>query len=191
MSNNDDKKMSKPEYFDLRERRLKLVYKILYVVVAIWIAILLSISQNTLEKSVIPVYAFMLSASSMIIIQVIKYAILEFRCMKIIGHLSDDLIRQTENRYENIWISFSLILSLCGLALFFHYKFVELASINVFMAIFSVCIGYYTVVSIVKLFKNDYSNKTVSILDGVGIVIGSVATYSLCAATCLIMDSAV
>ena len=78
MSNNEDKRLTKPEYFDLRERRLKLVYKILYAVVAIWIAVLLSVAQNTLEKSVIPIYSFMLSASSMVIIQIIKYAIMEF-----------------------------------------------------------------------------------------------------------------
>ncbi len=39
MNNNDDKRLSRSDYFDLREKRLKLVYKILYAVVAIWIAI--------------------------------------------------------------------------------------------------------------------------------------------------------
>lgn len=67
MSNNEDRKLTKTEYFDLRERRLKLVYKILYVVVAIWIAVLLSVAQNTLEKTVVPIYSFMLSASSMVL----------------------------------------------------------------------------------------------------------------------------
>ena len=33
MNNNDENKISKVEYFELREKRLKLVYKILYVVV--------------------------------------------------------------------------------------------------------------------------------------------------------------
>ena len=37
MSNNDEKKPGKIEYFELREKRLKLVYKVLYAVVAIWI----------------------------------------------------------------------------------------------------------------------------------------------------------
>ena len=49
MSNNDDKRLSKAEYFELREKRLKLVYKILYAVVAIWIAIFLSLSQSDLK----------------------------------------------------------------------------------------------------------------------------------------------
>lgn len=184
------KKLSKPEYFDLREKRLKLVYKILYVVVAIWIAVVLSISQNTLKKTAIPVYAFVLSVSSMIIIQIIKYAILEFRCMKIVGHLSEDLLEQTENRYENIWGSFSLILSLCGLVLIPHYIFVEQVGTNVFMIIFSVCIVYFAGVSIAKQFKINHITKSFKILDIIGIMVGSVAAYSLCAAACLITSNA-
>lgn len=189
MSNNEDTKLSKSGYFDLRERRLKLVYKILYVVVAIWIAVLLSVAQNTLEKSVIPIYSFMLSASSMVIIQIIKYAIMEFRCMKVIGSLEKDLLEQTENRYDNIWKSFSLILSLCGLALMLHYKFVEQASAIFFMVVFSIGIGYFTIVSLVKFFKQEFGDKCIRILDAVGIIIGSIAAYSLCAAACLITST--
>lgn len=190
MSDHEDKKLGKPEYFDLRERRLKLVYKILYVVVAIWIAILLSISQNTLERSAIPVYAFLLSASSMVIIQIIKYAIMEFRCMKIVGTLKEELLTQTEARYENIWVSFSLILTLCGLALIPHYFFVEQASINVFMAMFSLCIVYFMAISVIKLFKKDSATKPTTtierIFDVISIVAGCIAAYSICAAACLI-----
>ncbi len=191
MSNNEERRLSKSEYFELREKRLKLVYKILYVVVAIWIALLLSITQTALEKTTIPVYAFLLAASSMVIIQIIKYSVMEFRCMKIIGHLSEELMKQTEDRYENIWVSFSLILSLCGIALLPHYMFAEQANEYVFMAIFSACIGYFSVLSIVKLFKNTFKDKTIKVLDAIGIVIGSAAAYSLCAAACLITSTAV
>jgi len=190
MSNNEERRLNKSEYFELREKRLKLVYKILYVGVAIWIALLLSITQTALEKTTIPVYSFLLAASSMVIIQIIKYAIMEFRCMKIIGHLSEALMKQTEDRYENIWVSFSLILSLCGIALLPHYMFAEQANEDVFMAIFSVCIGYFSVLSIVKLFKNIFKDKTIKVLDAIGIVIGSAAAYSLCAAACLITSTA-
>lgn len=186
MSNNDDKRITKTEFFDLRERRLKLVYKILYVVIAIWIAVLLNVTQNTLQQSVIPVYSFALAASSMVIIQIIKYAIMEFRCMKVIGHLSEDLMKQTEIRYDSIWVSFSLILSLCGCAMFLHYLFAQQAKAIFFMIIFSVCISYFTVISFIKLFKQDFRDKTVRILDAIDIFIGSIAAYSLCAAVCLI-----
>ena len=109
--------------------------------------------------------------------------------MKIIGHLSEDLMKQTENRYDNIWISFSLILSLCGLFLILHYMLVEQMAINIFMIIFSVCIIYFTVISFLKLFKSDYEDKKLRIFDVIGVIVGSVAAYSLCAAVCLITST--
>lgn len=185
MNNNDDKRLSRSDYFDLREKRLKLVYKILYVFVAIWIAIFLSISQIDLKNSEIPIYAFALSASSMVIVQIIKYAIMEFRCMKIVGQLSDELMNQTEARYENIWKSFSLILSLCGLAFILH-SFVEQISVQTFLWVFLGCMVYFNVVSLVKIFNRDFKDTDIKVLDVIGTVIGSVAAYSLCAAACLI-----
>ena len=191
MSNNQDGRLNKSEYFELREKRLKLVYKILYVVVAIWIALLLSIAQSTIVKTAIPVYAFLLAASSMIIIQIIKYAIMEFQCMRIIGHLCEELMKQTEDRYENIWASFSLIMSLCGLALIPHYILAEQVNEKVFMTIFLLCIGYFAVLSIVKTCKRTFTDKTIKVLDAIGIVIGSIAAYSLWAAACLITNATV
>lgn len=189
MSNNEDRKLTKPEYFDLRERRLKLVYKILYVIVAIWITVLLSVAQNTLEKSAIPIYSFMLSASSMVIIQILKYTIMEFKCMKIIGHLSEDLMKQTEFQYDNIWKSFSLILSLCGLALIPHYIFAEQVDASIFIIVFSVGIAYFTVISFIKLFKQELNDKWIRLIDATEIIVGSVATYALCSAACLITST--
>ena len=186
MSNNDDKRLSKAEYFELREKRLKLVYKILYAVVAIWIAIFLSLSQSDLKITEVPIYSFALASSSMVIIQIFKYAIMEFRCMKIVGQLSDELINQTETRYENIWMSFSLILSLCGLAFILHFKFVEQISVQALLYIFLGCMAYFTVMSFLKICKRDFKDKTIKNIDVIGIVVGSVAAYSLCAAACLI-----
>ncbi len=189
MSNNEDKRLTKPEYFDLRERRLKLVYKILYVVVAIWIAIFLNLSQSNLKTNEIPIYSFALAASSMVIIQIFKYTIMEFRCMKIVGQLSDELIKQTELRYDNIWKSFSLILALCGLAFITHFKFVEKISVQAFLYIFLGCMVYFTVISFVKIFKRDFNDITIKNVDVIGIIIGSIAAYSLCAAACLITSA--
>lgn len=186
MSNNDDKRLSKSEYFELREKRLKLVYKILYAVVAIWIAIFLSLSQSNLKITEVPIYSFALASSSMVIIQIFKYAIMEFRCMKIVGQLSEGLINQAEFRYENIWTSFSLILSLCGLAFMPHFKFVEKLSAQTFLYVFLICMVYFSVMSFVKIFKRDFKDKTIKNIDIISIVVGSVAAYSLCAAACLV-----
>ena len=81
MSNNDDKKLGKSEYFELREKRLKLVYRILYVIVAIWIATLVSISTQEMTEEIAPMYTFLLATSSLLIINIVKYALMEFRCM--------------------------------------------------------------------------------------------------------------
>ena len=114
MSNNDEKKLGKSEYFELREKRLKLVYKILYVVVAIWIALLLNISNDSLTKDIVPAYVFLLSITSLMIIKIIKYALMEFRCMKVIGNIDEAVLKQTEDRYDNIWKSFGIELALAA-----------------------------------------------------------------------------
>ena len=78
MSNNDEKKLGKSEYFELREKRLKLVYRILYVIVAIWIAALISIGTQEMTTEIAPMYAFLLAASSLLIINIIKYSLMGF-----------------------------------------------------------------------------------------------------------------
>ena len=194
MGNNEDRKPNKSEYFELREKRLKLVYKILYVIVAIWIAILICVSQTILKKEEIPIYAFLLSASSMVIIQIIKYAIMEFRCMKIIGPINDEIMKQTEIRYDNIWASFPLILSLCGFATVIHHLLAGVLDKNAFLIIFSIGVVYFTtssVIDILNIFKKGFKDVIVKVLDIIGIVVGAFASYSLCAAACLIASSVV
>lgn len=110
MSNNDEKKLGKSEYFELREKRLKLVYRILYVIVAIWIAALISIGTQEMTTEIAPMYAFLLAASSLLIINIIKYSLMEFRCMKVVGNIEESLfctcgteaLSLTEMREENI-----------------------------------------------------------------------------------------
>ena len=87
--NNDDKKLGKSEYFELREKRLKLVYRILYAIVAIWIAVFIFIGTEKITAQIAPIYAFVLAASSMLIINIVKYALMEFRCMKVIGNIEE------------------------------------------------------------------------------------------------------
>ena len=55
MSNNDEKKLGKSEHFELREKRLKLVYRILYVTVDISVN-LPSIDTNQSTSS-LPTYS--------------------------------------------------------------------------------------------------------------------------------------
>lgn len=186
---NNDKSLSKSEYFELREKRLKMVYKILYAVIVIWIAILFNLSQNKLEKSSVPVCAFMLSSLSMMIIQMIKYAIMELRCLKINGSLSNDLVQQTENRYDNIWKFFSFILSLCGVLFVLHVKLIQKVIYSHFLTAFSVCMIYFFILSLIKIFKREFSNRTVEVFDLINTIVGSVSAYSLCAVACLLISN--
>ena len=186
MSNNDEKKLGKSDYFDLREKRLKLVYRILYVIVAIWIATLVSISTQEMTKEIAPMYAFLLAASSLIIINIIKYALMEFRCMKVIGSIDKSLLNQTEERYDNIWKSFSLILSFCALIMFIHIQNKNTFSQDVFIWIFAVCIMYFLVLSVVEVFQKKTSDKVIMILDTINLFVGTITAYSICAFMCLV-----
>ena len=183
--NNDDKKINKAEYFELREKRLKLVYKILYVVVAIWIATILGISGTDLVENIAPVYVFLLSSSSLFIIQIVKYALMEFQCMKVIGNIDDSVLMQTEKRYDNIWKSFSLTLSLNALIMIIHIKFPIVFSPNVLMWIFIGCIVYFLAFSIAEMFTK-MSDKAIKCLDIINLLVGILTAYSICAFCCAV-----
>lgn len=183
--NNDDKKMNKAEYFELREKRLKLVYKILYVTVAIWIATILDVSSTDFVASVAPVYAFLLSSSSIFIIQIAKYALMEFQCMKVIGNIDEKILTQTEQRYDNIWKSFSLTLSLNALIMIFHIKCPIIFSPNVLIWFFACCVVYFLIFSIVEMFKK-MNDKAIKILDTINLLIGILTAYSICAFCCAV-----
>ena len=111
MSYNDEKKPGKIEYFELREKRLRLVYKVLYAIVAIWVASIISIGGQDMTRDAAPIFAFLLAVSSLITIIMIRYCIIEFRCMRVIGKIDETLMEQTEERYDRIWRSFAPILS--------------------------------------------------------------------------------
>lgn len=183
---NEEKKLGKPEFFELREKRLKLVYRILYAVVAIWIAVLSCIATQTMTLQTAPMYAFLLSASSLVIINIVKYAMMEFRCMKVSGKIDDKLIEQTEERYDYIWKSFSLILALDALPMLVNLAFPATLSIAIFTVAFAVCEVYYIVVTIVGFFKKSLSDTSTKFLDVIGLFIGTITAYSVCALLCLV-----
>jgi hypothetical protein len=187
MSNNDEKKLGKSEYFELREKRLKLVYRILYVIVAIWVASFISIGTQEMTTEIAPMYAFLLAASSLLIINIIKYSLMEFRCMKVVGNIEESLLKQTEERYDNIWKSFSVILSLNALFMLLHMLFSSVFNTETLTVIFCVCILYFLVWSFIELFKKKFKDITIRIFDIVGLVVGAITAYSICSIMCLVM----
>lgn len=187
MSNNDEKKLGKSEYFELREKRLKLVYRILYVIVAIWVATLISIGTQEMTTEIAPMYAFLLASSSLLIINIIKYSLMEFRCMKVVGNIEESLLKQTEERYDNIWKPFSVILSLNALFMLLHMLFSSVFNTETLTVIFCVCILYFLVWSFIELFKKKFKDITIRIFDIIGLVVGAITAYSICSIMCLVM----
>ncbi len=72
--------------------------------------------------------------------------------MKVIGNIDESLLQQTEERYDNIWKSFSLILSLCALMMLIHIQFPIVFSESVLIWICAICVTYFTVLSVVEIF---------------------------------------
>lgn len=183
MSSNDEKKYGRLEYFELREKRLKLVYRILYVAVALWIATLLCMNKNTLTYDTIPFYSAILSVASLVIINIIKYALLEFRCMKVYGGFDEEMLKQTEEKYDRIWNSFSLVLSGTGLIMLIHISFLENFERTVLTRIWSVCFGvtllYFTIVSVIEFFQKKISTEVFKTLDNIGVFVGIITSYSI------------
>lgn len=76
------------EEFELREKRLKLVYKILYVAAALWGIVFLayvsefSSNPEQLLKTA-PLYCFLHALSSVVVLSIVSYAFRELQCMKI------------------------------------------------------------------------------------------------------------
>ena len=186
MSNNDEKKLGKSEYFELREKRLKLVYKILYVVVAIWIALLLNISNDSLTKDIVPAYAFLLSITSLMIIKIIKYALMEFRCMKVIGNIDEAVLKQTEDRYDNIWKSFGIELAFAAELMIANVMFPNIFTEPILPWITVICISYFMVSSLIGFFKKSTSSIAAKILDTIAVFMGTITAYTICNFVCLV-----
>lgn len=200
---NEDNKIGKKGYFELREKRLKLVYKILYIIVAIWIALVISIGNADLTTETTPIYAFLLSVSSLCIIKILKYALMEFRCMKIVGELSQEVLVETETRYENIWKSFSVVLAFSALFMLLHILFPQIFNQVTCLSVAGIGSLYFSVLSIFDMVKpiensKDYSNqsqekentKLISILNLIGVILGIAVSYSICSFVCGVMVNA-
>ena len=189
MSNNDEKKPGKIEYFELREKRLKLVYKVLYAVVAIWITSIISIGGQDMTRDAAPIFAFLLAVSSLITIIMIRYCIMEFRCMRVIGKIDEVLMEQAEERYDRIWRSFAPILSINAFLMFIMIVFPAFMAEAVLLPVFGACTGYFVIVTNVKMFLKATQKRAgdSKVLDSIGLYIGIITAYSISAFSCLLM----
>lgn len=119
--------------FELRERRLKLVYKILYIfAISLGVISLIAvkyIDKNPVEiKSSIPLFCFLLSFLSTGIISILSYAFRELKCMKINSKNIYKDKQDADTLFVRIWqgISLSIFFSLYFFILsIFFYSFIS------------------------------------------------------------------
>ena len=113
--------------FELREKRLKLVYKILYVAVALWAA--LFVAYATTEKTVLPLYCGFLSALTAAILNILYYIFGELRCMKIYAPAADESKVEADSKFVEIWNSFGLGVSISALLTLIHTSYPAIINI--------------------------------------------------------------
>ena len=116
------------DYFELRSKRLALVYKILYVIVAIWIACIISASRR-IDSATLPVYVFLFSISTQYILNTLKYILLELQCMKIVGPINN-LADKSEEKYSYIWSSFGFVAALNLILMLVVFYFINIGEQN-------------------------------------------------------------
>ena len=181
---NNRNNISVKDEFELREKRLKLVYRVLYVAAALWAVIMLSLTKANITIEVVPFYAFLLSATSIFIIRIIKYALLEFRCMKIYAKSNDAPKDEAEISYDYIWSLFGLSLAIAAALLITHIKWASAFSTSVSLVVFIVCGSItlmFNIIDLVAVIRNkERSTKTKLVLDIVSAITSSVAAYYVC-----------
>lgn len=176
--------LSTKDEFDLRERRLKLVYKVLYVAAALWAVIILSLTKEQITTGVVPFYSFLLSSSSVFIIRIIKYALTELRCMRIADKSSIDLKDEAETSYSYIWSLFGLSLAVSGILLFVHIICPLVFSAMVLTIALAACGTISLAIILIDLIyairNKQRSSKHQLTRDIIGSVVGSLTAYAVC-----------
>ena len=181
---NKKNKLSVKDEFELREKRLKLVYRVLYVAAILWAAVIITLSRTEITTIVAPFYAFLLSVSSVFIIRVVKYALGELRCMKIIEQADDSTKTDAETSYGYIWSLFGLSLVIHAALLLFNVAVGNVFTLKFFLITFAVCGVIHLAFNIVDLvfailkkpLKQGYKKSS----DIVGAIIINVTVYSVC-----------
>ena len=99
-------KISVEKEFELREKRLKLTYKILYVVAVGWAVLLLVYMKSvSIEKMICN---GILTILTVLLINILSFVFHEFRCLNIFQSTDDKTKELTDHKFQNIWNGFGL-----------------------------------------------------------------------------------
>mgnify|MGYP000026652550 FL=1 len=116
----EDEKKCKEDYiqkeFDLREKRLKLVYKILYLVAIAWGILLISFMKIETHTESSAGYCGLLTITSIYLASIVKYILKELSCMKITEYIPEEERKNVDILYANIWKNaLKILVSACAL----------------------------------------------------------------------------
>lgn len=99
-------KLSLEKEFELREKRLKLTYKILYVVAVGWAGLLLA--YINIEKTEKMLCGGMLAILTTLLFRIFSYVFHEFRCLNVFEDTDDQTKEMTDYKFQDIWNGFGL-----------------------------------------------------------------------------------
>lgn len=130
MSNTDNKKtesnnLSIEKEFELRERRLKLVYKILYIAGIAWASLFFSYANNV--GIVTPVFCGLLAVFTTAILNILSFVFGELKCMRIYSEAKKQEKEYADNKFSEIWNMFSLSMCFSVLLVILNILFAKYA----------------------------------------------------------------
>ena len=165
------------EEFELREKRLKLVYKILYVAAALWGIVFLayvsefSSNPEQLLKTA-PLYCFLLALSSVVILSIVSYAFRELQCMKISQKSTEFEKERADTTFVNIWNTFGIAAFISAVLMIVHLC---LPAIVVNAYTIGVVLSFLTILKLVVEFRV----KSVKVNLFVNVGANTIAAYGI------------
>ena len=180
----EDEKKYKEDYiqqeFDLREKRLKLVYKILYLVAIAWGILLISFMKIETHTESSAGYCGLLTITSIYLAAIVKYILKELSCMKITEHTPEEESKNVDISYANIWKNaLKILVGACALTILniwvwgmFSRRENQKAIQMILAVTFVLCIVWFICSACKKISKN-------KVLSEINIYIPVIFAYSI------------
>lgn len=190
-SKKDDNKLTSKDVFDIREKRIGFVFKIIYVFAAVFIAAFLEFAKEP-SKDNISIYVLLavtVSISLIMLVTMCIYVFHEMKCFKINIIKSESKnntqseLKDAENSYEGIFSNFTCVL-ITGISILFiclesNNKFSNEELYEKIYIVFNVSTGLLLLVWAILIFFKGYSFPIfIKILRGLAIIIAMFAITS-------------
>ena len=168
-------KLSLEKEFELREKRLNLVYKVLYVAAAIWISVFNILMKRNVETMIVS--CGLVSMVTVFIGAILRYVSAELRCLKIYQVDSDEQQKSVEDRYQEIWTI--LAISACASAMLMLLGSALLEYITTDMIMWGMLI-LGVLLYLTRLFKSRYIQEKRVFFNGIIITVMCFGFFTGC-----------